>query len=411
MYKLLLPLLVLALAACQTTSNTADTANAGGSPRVLESSAEDPITRASIAGAVNQPQPMPPTAERVAGLQMPNGFRLQKFAEQMGKPRMMLARGDGSVYVTTREGEVWMLKDTNGDGMADDKRKVLTKDQVHGLALRGNEELYLVTVNEIYKTNFTADGGLGEPREIVNDLPDGGQHPNRTMAFGPDGKLYVSIGSTCNACDETRDESATLVVMNPDGSGRRIYAKGLRNTIGFDWHPRTTTLYGLDHGIDWLGDNAQEEELNELTDGAHYGWPYLYEDGKVNPADEPKEGLAAWKQKNNPKGPLLTYTAHAAPLDMLFYRGGMFPADFQGDAIATMRGSWNRSEPSGYKIVRIHFDDQGRPERFEDLVTGFLINNGRNHIGRPVGLAEMPDGSLLVSDDTNGVIYRLSYGG
>ena len=150
-----------------------------------------------------------------------------------------------------------MLRDTDGDGTADVQEVVAQKPDLHGIALRG-DTMYLTTVREIYTAERQPDGTLGELQQIISDLPDGGQHPNRTIAFGPDDMLYITVGSTCNACDETNDNNATILRANPDGSDRAVYATGLRNTIGFGWHPETQQLYGMDHGIDWLGDNEQK---------------------------------------------------------------------------------------------------------------------------------------------------------
>ena len=373
----------------------------------LAGTSEDPITRARVEGFVFQPERIDATDQRVAELSVPDGFSIAKFAENMGQPRMVVVRDNGTVYVTRREGDIYMLRDTDNDGKADSQERIFEMKNIHGMALRG-DELYMVAVNDVLRTRLKDDGTFGEIDTIATGFPEGGQHNNRTIEFGPNGKLYLSVGSTCNACKETNDENATIVEMNADGTGRRIFAKGLRNTIGFDWHPETNAFYGLDHGIDWLGDDAQREELNLLEDGKHYGWPYIYEDGKYNPADEPDEGFAAFEKKVT--SPVLTYTAPSAPLDMLFYRGSQFPADYRNDAIVTLRGSWNRSEPSGYKIVRIEFDEAGKPVGFQDFVTGWLRDKDRQQMGRLVGLAEMPDGSLLATDDENGIIYRIAYG-
>ncbi|PPK86530.1 glucose/arabinose dehydrogenase [Neolewinella xylanilytica] len=393
----LTPAACLFLIGCSTASEV----------QPLSSTDEDPINRARVEGYVFQPERIDATDARVAELSVPDGFTIGKFAEDMGKPRMLAVREDGTVYVTRRGGDIYMLRDTDGDGKADSREQVFEMKNIHGLELRG-DELYMVAVNEVLKTRLQSDGTFGPIDTVATKFPEGGQHNNRTLAFGPDDKLYVSVGSTCNACAETNDENATLVQMNADGSERKIFAKGLRNTIGFDWHPETGVLYGLDHGIDWLGDDAQKEELNMLEEGKHYGWPYIYGDGHYNPADEPEEGFDAFEKKVT--DPVMTYTAHSAPLDMIFYRGDQFPLTYRNDAIVTMRGSWNRSEPSGYKIVRIEFDDNGKPVAFHDFATGWLRNNDQQQMGRLVGLAEMPDGSLLATDDTNGVIYRIAYG-
>ena len=370
--------------------------------------AQDTVVTASVQGYIFKPAKVDVTEERVKQLTLPQGFTIQKFAEGLGEPRMLAIRDDSTVYVTRREGDVMLLRDTNGDGKADMTKAVWQKDQVHGIALKGNQ-LYLVTVNEVFRADIKPDGTLKEPKQIMKDLPDGGQHPNRTIAFGPDGKLYISVGSTCNACHETRDENATLLVADADGKNRKIFAKGLRNTIGFDWHPVTGTLYGLDHGIDWLGDNEQQEELNKLEEGSNYGWPYIYGDGKYNPADAPPNGVPYETYAKQVTLPVMQLPAHCAPLDMIFYRGNQFPEAYRNDAIVTLRGSWNRSEPTGYKVIRIHFNEQGNPTEYTDLVSGFLVNDDQAQFSRVVGLASYPDGSVLVSDDTGGVIYRLSY--
>jgi glucose/arabinose dehydrogenase len=202
--------------------------------------------------------------------------------------------------------------------------------------------------------------------------------------------------------------NATIVRGNADAGNIEIFAKGLRNTIGFGWHPETGELWGMDHGIDWLGDEEQKEELNLLVEGADYGWPYIYGDGKYNPGDRPPGDITYQEYREKTTPPTLIYTAHAAPLDMVFYNETQFPEEYRGDALVAMRGSWNRSKAVGYKVVRINFEN-GQPTGFEDFLTGFLVDNNQAHFARIAGLAVLPDGSLLVSDDTNGVMYRISY--
>ena len=242
---------------------------------------------------------------------------------------------------------------------------------------------------------------------IINNLPDGGQHPNRTLAFGTDGKMYISVGSTCNSCPEPNPMNATMVQANVDGTGMVVYAKGLRNTIGFGWHPQTNEMWGMDHGIDWLGDNEQKEEVNQIKQNAIYGWPFIYGEGKYNPGDRPEGDTTYQQYLQLTTLPALTYQAHSAPMQMVFYTHTKFPAEYRNDAFVTMRGSWNRSQPVGYKVVRLHFEN-GKPARFDDFLTGFLVNNNSATFGRLVGLAVHPDGSLFVGDDENGVIYRIS---
>lgn len=367
-------------------------------------------TSASIQGNVFEPALVPATDDRIAQLKVPAGFAIAKFADQLGKPRMLAVGSSGNVYVSDRSvGTVTLLQDTNNDGKVDAKRIVANIKDVHGLAINGTK-MYMVAIKELYVADISGDGSLGTPQQLINDLPDGGQHPNRTIAFGPDGKLYITVGSTCNACIEPNKESATVLRANPDGTGRTVYAKGLRNTIGFGWHPETKELFGFDHGIDWLGDEDQREELNSIKEGADYGWPHIYADGKYNPHPRP-EGMTYAEYLAKTTLPVLLYQAHAAPLGMIFYAGSTgtsnFPAEYKNDAFATMRGSWNRTQPSGYSVVRVHFENN-KPVRVDDFVTGFLVNNNRAQFGRPVGIATLPDGSLLFTDDNNGVIYRVS---
>ena len=368
---------------------------------------EDTSTAAQIDGYVFRPALVPASAENVAQLKVPAGFAVGKFADSLGKPRILAVSPAGFVYVSDREaGTVMLLKDANSDGAAESKQTVATIQQAHGLYVHNNT-LYIAAVREVYTAAINSDGTLGSPQMIIDDLPDGGQHPNRTLAIGPDNKLYISVGSTCNACPESNKMNATIVRANPDGSNIEIYAKGLRNTIGFGWHPTTSELWGMDHGIDWLGDNEQVEELNQIRQNANYGWPYIYGEGKYNPGDNPPGDTTYQQYLQMTTLPVLGYQAHSAPMQMAFYTGTMFPEAYRNSAFVALRGSWNRSEAVGYKVVVLRFNN-GQPAGFEDFMTGFLVNNNRSHFGRLVGVAVHADGSLLVSDDTNGVIYRVA---
>lgn len=355
-----------------------------------------------------------PSVERIKSLKLPAGFSIAKFAE-ISNPRILAVSNDGTIYVSQRDpGTLTMLKDTNGDGVADVQKVVAEKKQLHGVYVDGGK-LYFTTVKEVYVADIQNDGTLGEPRMIISDLPDAGQHPNRTIAV-QNGKLWITVGSTCNACDESNLENATILTTDLNGQNRKIYASGLRNTIGFGWHPVSKKLFGMDHGIDMLGDNDQEEELNEIKEGAKYGWAYVYANGKLNPHNiVPKPlGLtnADWAKQS--QGPILLYTPHAAPMQMAFYTGSQFPGEYKNDGFVAMRGSWNRNPPSGYEIVRIRFDKSGNPQKIESFLNGFLVKGGAPdgkdaHFARPVGLVQAKDGALLLTDDTNNIIYRISY--
>ncbi|SEL02744.1 PQQ-dependent sugar dehydrogenase [Parapedobacter koreensis] len=365
------------------------------------------IIERNMEGHIFRPKQLMPTPENIGSLKLPPGFAIEVFAEGLGKSRMLAVAANGAVYVTDRDqGTLTLLQDSDGDGKAEIKKVLAKKDQLHGIAIDG-DDLYLITVNELYKTAIHPDGSIDSLLLLVDDLPDGGQHGNRTLKIGPDNALYVSVGSTCNACIETNKENATMLKMNPDGSQRTIYATGLRNTIGFDWHPQTGELWGFDHGIDWLGNDEQQEELNKIVEGQDYGWPFVYGDGQFEVHHDPKnmthEEYAAKSVK-----PTLLYDAHAAPMNLLFYTGNQFPGEFNGDAFVTMHGSWNRAEPSGYKIVRVRYEN-GQPTRIEDFITGFVTADKKGQFARVCGLAQHTDGSLLVADDAHGVVYRVYY--
>ncbi|CAN5320558.1 sorbosone dehydrogenase family protein [soil metagenome] len=360
--------------------------------------------------AVFKPYKQEATEENVKKLKVPDGFKIEKFAEDLGNARMITVHNNGDVYVTARdEGKVFLLRDTNGDGKADHKSVVSELEDVHGIGINQNT-MYLVTIKDLYATSINEDGTLGQLQKLVDDLPDGGQHPNRTIGFGPDNMLYMSIGSTCNACEEPNPEHATLLRFNPDGSGRKIFAHGLRNTTGFAFHPATNEFWGMDHNTDWLGDDESHEELNKIEEDAHYGWPFVYDDGKKMPHREPEE-MEHEDFIEQTKFPVLMYQPHSSAMSFAFNTGDHFPEEYKLDAFVTMRGSWNRENPTGYKVVRLKFNDDNQPEEFEDFVTGFLLEDGRSHYGRLTGLTFHTDGSLLFTDDSNGVVYRVSYEG
>jgi Raf kinase inhibitor-like YbhB/YbcL family protein len=368
-------------------------------------------TRSSSENNIFKPDKVEPTAQRIAAIKAPPGFTVTPFATNLKNARILAVAPNGNVYLSRRDqGDVLLLRDANGDGRADGAPEIVaSRAGAHGLAIRDNK-LYLVTVKELFVADIQPDGRLGPLTMLTGDLPDAGQHANRTIAFGPDGMLYLSVGSTCNACNENNQENATLLRMPPDASSRTIIAGGLRNTIGFDWQPQTGELWGFDHGIDFLGDEEQPEELNKIEQGKQYGWPHVVGAGTIYPQSTPIGDITKpdWKAHSTPM--VLGYAAHAAPMQLLFYKGTAFPAEYQGDAFVTMRGSWNRKVPSGYEIVRVRFQN-GQARSIEPFVTGFLSDGGKTHIARPVGLAMAKDGSLLMADDANGVIYRVAYTG
>jgi Raf kinase inhibitor-like YbhB/YbcL family protein len=364
-----------------------------------------PTANVEVTGHIFKADPLPPPG--VARLKAPDGFKITRAAEGLGNARLLVTTSDGTVYVTRREqGDVLMLKQA-ADGTLSAPVRAASRPGVHGLAVFQGKA-YLATPHEIFRGDVQADGTFGPLEMIVHDLPDAGQHNTRTIQIGPDGMMYVSIGSTCNECNEPNPENATILRGSLDGKQRAVWASGLRDTVSWGWHPQTGELWGMDNGIDWLGDDLPPEELNRIERGGRYGWPYFWGDNQVNPRVDPPAGLskAEWQKTSIPM--VLGYTAHAAPMQMSFYDGAQFPVEYRGDAFVSMRGSWNRKPAAGYEVVRVHFEN-GQPRSIEPFVTGFVDAQGE--YGRLCGNAVAADGSLLFTDDRNGVIYRVTYTG
>lgn len=343
-------------------------------------------------------------------LSLPPGFSANIFARDLGGVRVLVAASDGTVYASVPStGNVLRLRDADGDGRAEEVGAVLEGyPRVHGLAL-GDGTLYVATPTTVYAAPIAAGGSIGGPAVVTDGLPSGGNHQAPGLGLSPDGRLHLTLGSTCNVCDEESPERAAMLVI--ENGTRQIFASGLRNTMGFDWHPATGELYGADQGSDLRGDDLPPEEVNHLRDGGHYGWPYVYGQrvpDTLTPFDPPGTTKEAFAATTEPS--VIDLPAHASPIQLRFYTGTAFPADYRGDAFVTLHGSWNRNPPNGYGVARLRFDDAGRPDNYEDFMTGFLFD-GNKVFGRPAGLAVTPDGALLVGDDYNGVVYRVAYTG
>ena len=315
-------------------------------------------------------------APDVSQLHVPAGFRLQKFAENVGNARILAIGPNGNVYVTRREeGDVLMFR-VGADGLAaGEPVRVASRSGLHGIAF-SKGKVYLAAVHEIFKADVRPDGTFGPLDMIIHDLPDAGQHNTRTVQIGPDDMMYISIGSTCNECAEPNPENATILRASLDGKSRSIFASGLRDTVGWGWQPQTGELWGMDNGMDALGDNLQPEELNHIEKGKRYGWPYLFGDNQPNPHLDPPGGIQKSELAKTNVPMVLGYTAHAAPMQMSFYNASQFPAEYQGDAFVSMRGSWNRKPPSGLRSRSHPF--QERTTCFDrTFCNGFCNASGR----------------------------------
>lgn len=378
-------------------------------PALAQSSPEDNDKR-PVQAYFYELTPLKPGPDFASSLKLPRGYSASVWASGLGNTRVLAVAPDGAVYVSRRsEADIIRLVDSDGDGRADGPPTVVVnRPGLHGLTIHDGQ-LYFMTAREVFRAPIRADGGIGAVETLIDDLPDAGQHLNRTLAVGPDQMLYISAGSTCNACDESSQENATLIRASLDGKKREVWASGLRNTIGFGWHPRTGELWGWDQGIDWLGNDLQREEVNRIERGHRYGWPYVFEDGKRNPQDEPPGGVTGAQWAAASTNPVLMHVAHSAGMQWAFHPGGGFAPDAAGDAFVALHGSWNRKPASGYELARIRFDGQGRPVRVESFVSGFINRNGTGQYGRPCGVAVMRDGSILLSDDANGILYRIRY--
>jgi glucose/arabinose dehydrogenase len=338
-------------------------------------------------------------------LTVPPGFAIDVFAKDVGSVRFMAVDPAGTLLVSEpSRGRVLALPDKNGDGKADATHVVAEGlDQPHGLAFRDGA-LYVAENARVLRFHYDpATMKATQPTVVVKSLPAGGGHWTRTVVFGPDGHLYVSVGSSCNVCRETDKRRGAVLRYNGDGSGEQIFASGLRNAVGLAFQPTTGVLWATVNERDWRGEDVPPDYVTEVKEGAFYGWPdCLVVGGKAIPDDRFERGARC--DKVTP--PTLEIQAHSAPIGLAFYTGTQFPPDYRGSLFVAYRGSWNRTVPTGYKVVRIRFRD-GRPAGVEDFATGWL--EGVSAWGRPVDLIVGRDGALYLSDQGAGRIYRISH--
>ncbi len=339
-------------------------------------------------------------------IRLPPGFTISVFADRLPGARSMALGANGTLFVGTRgEGKLYALQDRDGDGRAE---RVLTLasglNMPNGVAFRDGA-LYVAEINRIlrYDAIETRLDKPPRPVAVYDGFPTDAQHGWKFIRFGPDGLLYVPVGAPCNICEPDPARYAGIFRMRPDGSGVEQFVWGVRNTVGFDWHPASGELWFTDNGRDWLGNERPPDELNHAPHpGMHFGYPYCHGKNIADPEFGAKRACTEFTPAARELG------AHVASLGMRFYTGSQFPPSYRNQIFIAEHGSWNRVPPSGYRITLVRLKD-GRPSGYEVFAEGWL----RFGLawGRPVDLLVMPEGALLVSDDKAGAIYRIAYGG
>jgi len=336
-------------------------------------------------------------------LSVPAGIAVTYFAKGVSGVRFMALSPDGVVYASeSGSGRVVRLPDANNDGVADSIVVVVSGlNEPHGLAFHKGA-LYVAATDGVVRVALGADGKSTGSPVYVNRYSGGGGHWTRTIVFGADSAMYVAVGSTCNLCVEQSTDRAAVLRFNEDGSGKRVYASGLRNAVGLAVEPTTGALWASQNERDNLPpdhENLPPEEINILTDGGDYGWPYCYGDR----VPSPEYNDAARCARTIP--PAAKLQAHSAPLGMSFLsRATRLPAAYRGDLLVAYHGSWNRDTPTGAKVVRVRVVG-GKPGEVEDFITGWQRADG-SRWGRPVDVLVAGDGAVLISDDASGAIYR-----
>ncbi len=354
-------------------------------------------------------------------LKVPRGFQVNVFAAGLDRPRWLALTPTGEVLVTeTRQNRIRLLRDADGDGVADINRVFATSanglDIPFGMTF-SQDAFFLGNTNAVlrfpYRPGQERLTGVGQK---ITDLPGGGynQHWTRNVVISPNQRqLYVSIGSRSNNDAEALPR-ASVQVMNLDGSDRQTFAYGLRNPVGLAFHPQTGDLYTTVNERDGMGDDLVPDYFTRIQAGEFYGWPYAYLSPKLPDPNYVRDGKSVKPDLiAQTRTPDVLFKSHSAALGLQFYTGNTFPERYRNGAFVAFRGSWNRDQGTGYKVVFIPFNREGRPRGYyEDFLTGFLLNpTGPDTWGRPVGLLVLPDGSLLVTEEANGQIYRIQYQG
>ncbi|HSR68129.1 MAG TPA: PQQ-dependent sugar dehydrogenase [Acidobacteriota bacterium] len=336
-------------------------------------------------------------------IQLPPGFSIEVFTADVPNARSLALGDQGTVFVGTRtRGSVYAVVDEDGDHRAD-RVHTLARGlfMPNGVAFRQGD-LYLAEVNRVlvYRDIESRLGNPPDPEVVVDGLPRDKHHGWKFIAFGPDGRLYIPIGAPCNICHSQDERYATISRVDREGNFE-IFAQGVRNSVGFDFHPRTGVLWFTDNGRDLMGDEIPADELNRAPEkGMHFGYPWCHQGDILDPQ------IGQDKNCDDYVAPARKLGPHVAAIGMRFYTGDMFPEQYKNQIFIAEHGSWNRSTPIGYRITVVRVAD-GEALSYETLAEGWL--QGREAWGRPADVQVMPDGALLISDDEAGVLYRLSY--
>lgn len=335
-------------------------------------------------------------------LNLPQDFNINVYAAGLNAPRFMSFDNQGNMFVADKgSGAIYLLKDVDSNGVVDEQIEVDTKLRVIHCVYYHLGDLYAAEEDKILRYNDIDDNGNYSSKEIlVANLPSDGGHSTRTVVVGPDHKLYVSIGSKCNNCEEADKRRAAIIRYNLDGSNEKIFAKGLRNSVGIQFYQGK--LWGVNNGRDLIGDDIPPEEVNVIEEGKHYGWPYCYSNGIVSPEFPDRNEFC----HNETEFPTYEMQAHSAPLGMDFVDNSKLPGLMADNMLIGFHGSWNRTVPTGYKVVRLDINDPNAETI--NFVTGWLENDG-SAWGRPVDVEINSNGDIFISDDRAGAIYRVSY--